>query len=202
MAVLGLIAGLTVPNIVVSIDRSKNISTLREAFQTVSAITQAGVLNGDFASITDWDIVSSTDPKGIVAYLSSKINYSKQCLATNITDEGCRRGTSGKPASGPHNAHNARWILPNGAKIQAHCPSYFNASWMTWTVTSKAYAFDMTPTGNNPDTIYVTCNLLDAPQTVFGVPLKSGMCGMYGAVYVSGDNWGAAQFDKALGYGS
>ena len=89
---LGLIAGLTVPSIVVSVDKSNNKAKIKEAFQTLTAITQEGVLNGDFASITDWNLTTSTNPKGIVGYITSKLNYSKQCLTTDTTSEGCKRG--------------------------------------------------------------------------------------------------------------
>ena len=46
-AVLGLIAGLTVPSIVTSVDRSKNKALFKETFQLISEITYNGVINGD-----------------------------------------------------------------------------------------------------------------------------------------------------------
>jgi prepilin-type N-terminal cleavage/methylation domain-containing protein len=200
LAVLGLIAGLTVPSVVVSIDRSKTRSILREAFQTISAITQAGVLNGDFAGITDWDVLSSSNPQGIVGYVRSKLNYSKQCLTTDITSDGCKRGWSGAAANDTRNAHNARFILPNGAKLQAHEGTSsnsmypWNATNMLWTVTAKAYANDMNAYNANPDTILISCNVTDATQTINGVVMKSGMCGGWDT-----STW-TAQMNIALGY--
>ena len=178
LAVLGLIAGLTVPSIVVSVDRSKNRAILKEAFQIVSAITQAGVLNGDFASITDWDIVNSTNPQGIVGYLTSKLNYSKQCLTGDTTSVGCTYKLLGYPPTGPHNNHNARWILPNGAKIQAQHTGYFfhGNHHLLWLITSKPDG-NMQYQGSNPDTLLVTCNIKEQTITTNGSEIKSGMCG-------------------------
>ncbi|MCX5921224.1 MAG: prepilin-type N-terminal cleavage/methylation domain-containing protein, partial [Candidatus Melainabacteria bacterium] len=183
LGVLGLIAGLTVPSIVNSVDRSKNRSILKESVQIISAITQAGVLNGDFASITDWNLTTSTNPKGIVGYITSKLNYSKQCLTTDITSEGCKRGWAGQPANSSNNANNARWILPNGSKIQAHGAGGQN-QWpydgfiMGWTITTKPYANDMTVSGTNPDTFILVCNISDTTQVHARWPsVKAGMCG-------------------------
>ena len=195
LAVLGLIAGLTVPSIVTSVDRSKNRSLLKEAFQTVSAITQAGVLNGDFAGITDWNTTTSTNPQGIVAYISSKLSYSKQCLTTDITSEGCKRGFPGQPANSAFNTHNTRWILPNGTKLQAFNTSSWASTIMMWTVTSKAFANDMVQTGTNPDTILLTCNTSDAIMVLStGGTLKSGMCGAY-----DNSTW-LTTFNTVMGY--
>ena len=170
------------PSVVVSVDRSRSRSVLRESFQLISAITQAGVLNGDFASITDWDIVNSTSPTGIVGYISSKLNYSKRCLMTDTTSEGCRRGWVGSAADSSYNKHNARWILPNGAKVQPHATNAgytFSPTNMLWTVTAKAYANDMVVSGTNPDTMMTNCNVTDTTITMFGVTIKPGMCGAY-----------------------
>jgi hypothetical protein len=191
--VLGLIAGLTVPSIVVSVDRGNNKAKIKEAFQTLTAITQEGVLNGDFANITNWDIVNSTDPKGIVGYITSKINYSKQCLTTDITSEGCKRGWGAQPPSSSYNQHNARWILPNGVKLQAFRPGYFNATYMLWTVTTKAYAADMQFDTNNPDSTVVVCNVGEQPYDSYGVIIKSGMCDGFESTY-----W-KPQLDNAMG---
>ena len=182
---MGLIAGLTVPSIVNSVDRSQNRAILKESVQIISAITQAGVLNGDFAGITDWNLKTSTDPNGIVGYIGSKLNYAKQCLATDTTSDGCKLGWAETPATSDYNAHNARWILPNGAKLQNYCassaPYYWNATNMLWTVTTKAYANKMNPWATFPDTIVINCNITETTQTIFGTTLKAGTCGPYGS---------------------
>ena len=150
LAVLGLIAGLTVPSVTAAVDKGRNRSALKEAFQTISAITQAGMLSGDFANLTEWTVGNATTATGIVTYITSKLNYSKQCLDTDTTSDGCKRGLTGQAANHSSNAHRARWILPNGVKVQAS-PSLvaWSATAMVWTVTAKAYAADMVTTGTN-----------------------------------------------------
>lgn len=183
LAVLGLIAGLTVPSVVTAVDRGRNRSALKEAFQTISAINQAGVLNGDFANLTEWTVGNATTPTGIVTYITSKLNYSKQCLETDTTSDGCKRGLTGQTATHSSNAHRARWILPNGVKVQAS-PSLtpaWSATAMVWTVTAKAFAADMVTTGTNPDTIVFSCNPSDVSQTINGIITKAGTCGAYDA---------------------
>ena len=186
LAVLGLIAGLTVPSVVVSVDRGKNRSILKEAFQIVSTITQEGVLNGDFDNITSWDFVTNNGAGSISNYISNKLNYSKQCLTSDITSEGCRRGSPGEPPGSGYNKHNARWILPSGAKVQFYRvgADVINSSFMLWTITSKAYAYDMKQGSDNPDTLVIECQVTTNPNAVdtWGVKLlKPGMCGAFQA---------------------
>ncbi len=197
LAVLGLIAGLTVPGIVVSVDKSKNRAILKETVQLLSQITQAGVLNGDFQSVTNWDITSS-GTGSIVDYLSSKLNFTKQCLKTDTSSAGCVRAYPGVTPAHATNTHNARWILPSGAKVQVQQPIYVTPSYILWTITSKAYANDMVHTGSNPDMIHLVCNLTEQPMQSPGEPvkpliIKAGMCGKWDV-----DFWGPL-FDKALG---
>ena len=194
LAVLGLIAGLTVPSVVASVEKQKTRAVFKEAYQIVTSITQAGQISGDFAGITDWDMVNSSNPQGIVGYVTSKLNYSKQCLATDTTSEGCRRGWLAYPPNSSHNIHNARWILPSGAKIQAYNtadPWGYNTS-MVWTITAKAYANDMTALGNNIDTSLIRCNASDSKVTVAGVTINPGQC--RGA-----DTWWDSQLNTLLG---
>jgi prepilin-type N-terminal cleavage/methylation domain-containing protein len=179
LAVLGLIAGLTVPSIVVNIAKNREKLALREAYQIVSSITAMGVLNGDFTNITNWRIDQNTiDPQGIVAYITSQLNYTKQCFVSDITSPGCRNSgwavgnlataidTSNK------NRHNARWILPNGAKIQA-LHSGGASGWadspsaMAWVITPKSYTGFMdiynTRGANSANTFMLKCNIMDTP---------------------------------------
>ncbi len=151
-------------------------------------------MNGDFSNITDWDVVNSTDPKGIVAYITSKLNITKQCFTSDTTSEGCKNGwDNGGPTSG-YNQHNARWILPNGAKVQAHhSAGYFNATYMLWTVTTKAYATNMQLHTNNPDSFLVICNVGEQPYTHWGITTKSGTCDGWEETY-----W-KPQLDNAMG---
>ena len=135
------------------------------------------MLNGEFASIADWS-VHSTNPQGIVGYITSKLNYSKQCLTTDITSEGCKRGWPGLPPTNYYNQHNARWILPNGAKVQAlNYDWWISGTTMVWTITAKAYADEM---DFNTDTTLIACNVSDTTQSVMGITVKPGMCGQAG----------------------
>ena len=173
LAVIGLIAGLTVPSVVASVESSRNKALFREIFQTISSITSEGVMNGDFNNITSWDIVNQNGAGSITNYISSKLNYSKQCLTADITSDGCKRGYPGTSANNQVNRHNARWILPSGAKVQAYDGGFFNTTYMFWMVTTKAYADDMT---FGKDTIGFQCNVTDATITSNGVIIKPGAC--------------------------
>jgi hypothetical protein len=171
---LGLIAGLTVPSIVVSVDKGKNKALLKEAFQTVSAITQAGVLNGDFTNITDWNITTSNNPQGIVGYIGSKLSYSKQCLTADVASPGCIRATQGGAPNDANNQHNGRWLLSNGAKIAFS--QYVNTSFVLYLLYAKPYASDYVSTGSNPDYLGVLCNHTDQTIVVNTITFKSGQC--------------------------
>jgi prepilin-type N-terminal cleavage/methylation domain-containing protein len=188
LGVLGLIAGLTIPNVVASVEKSKNRSVLKEAYQLISSITNAGFLNGDFQNITSWDFVTDNGSGSIANYFTEKLNYSKQCLTADVASSGCTTGypkSLDAPAASPtssHNQHNARWILPNGAKVQFHRAGtdVINPNFMFWTVTAKGYSSEMNMSGTNPDTIMFECKLsADAAlvPSYWGTVLKPGMCG-------------------------
>ena len=115
-AVLGLIAGLTVPSIVTSVDRSKNKALFKETFQLISEITYNGVINGDFANLSNDSDWWYDGPSNAVNYISSKLNYSKQCFTGDTTSDGCHLNSETNYTYGNH---NARWILTNGVKVQA-----------------------------------------------------------------------------------
>jgi prepilin-type N-terminal cleavage/methylation domain-containing protein len=112
LVVLGLIAGLTVPSIVTSVDKAKQKAVVKEAVQTISQIVNAGVLNGDFAGITDWTINSSTDP--LVSYFSSKLGgISKNCLQGDTAGLCNTYMWTYNPTHFLNN-HSGRWVLMNG----------------------------------------------------------------------------------------
>jgi prepilin-type N-terminal cleavage/methylation domain-containing protein len=175
--VLGLIAGLSIPSILVSVENTSTRSVIKEHFQTIADMTRTGVLSGDFSSMADWNLTTSTNPKGIVSYVSSKLSYTKQCFANDITSEGCKRGAPTQAANDVSNAHNARWVFANRSKLQARNASAWNGTYMTWTINTKAYANDMIDTGANLDTVIITCNVSDTTQVQNSVTLKSGSCG-------------------------
>ena len=177
LAVLGLIAGLTVPSIVASVEKSKNKAMLKEAFQLVSSITQEGVLNGSFEGISNWDI-TSTASGGIVDYFTSKFNYSKQCLVGDVLSEGCKAFyvDDGSIRDGALINHSARWILPNGSRIQTDHQSTVSASWMFWVITTKATARNWRFFGTNINSLNIACNTSQQKQTVNLIVLNPGQC--------------------------
>ena len=188
LAVLGLIAGLTVPSVINSVSRARNKALQKETVQVIASIIQDGMMNGDFTAITNWSIANTTDP--IVQYFTRKLNASKQCPD----------GTLAAPCD--HNWDNAnhqyetndsaRWVLPNGVKI------WFGIGILSPTSTAIPVLIDSKPEGTNilggrgntnPDQLAITCNILDTTQTIRGVMLKPRQCGPF----ESGNH--AAQFN-------
>ncbi|MCX5920113.1 MAG: hypothetical protein NTW61_02130 [Candidatus Melainabacteria bacterium] len=88
---------------------------MKEAIQAISQIVNAGVLNGDFAGITDWTLDSPTDP--LVKYFTDKLGgVSKQCVKGD-TAGFCNTYHS---IFGPTHFltnHSGRWVLMNGITI-------------------------------------------------------------------------------------
>ncbi len=177
LAVLGLIAGLTVPNVINSVSRAKNKALQKEAVQLIASIIQNGMMNGDFASISSWSVANTTDP--IVQYFTQKLNASVQCPQGQFTfpcDHNWDNANNQYEAS-----DSARWVLPNGVKIWLGTGGVFNpnASAIYVLIDSKPEGANI-PGGrnlSNPDQLSITCNILDTPQTLRGVTLKSGQCG-------------------------
>ena len=76
MAVLGLIATLTLPHMFMSADRAKKRAVFKEAYQALAQATHAAAMDG------------VTDSRGIVPYF----NAQKVCL-NNSVEEGCTTNT-------------------------------------------------------------------------------------------------------------
>ena len=112
LAVLGLIAGLTVPSIVAAVSLAKNRTLQKETIKEIAGIIQAGVLNGDFVSLDNTVITNSTAP--IIQYFTGKFN-----------GQNCPKGTTVFPCDfsfenvTSYENHSARWVLPNGVKIRS-----------------------------------------------------------------------------------
>ena len=180
LAVLGLIAGLSVPSIVASVEKSKNKAILKEDFQILSSIIQAGVLSGDFDSLTSWDIVNQNGPTSLTGYFNSKLNSTRQCLTGNFTSQGCNRPTSQGDDSDDHNNHNGRWVLSNGSRIKIHRISTTNTNGdVVFGIHSKANQSTFITTGSNPDFLFVRCNLSQNTLITNGLTLKAGTCDGY-----------------------
>ncbi len=169
---LGLIAGLTVPSIVASVDKSKNKAILKEDFQILSSIIQAGVLSGDFDSLTSWDIVNQNGPTSLTGYFNSKLNSTRQCLTGDFTSQGCSKNdTTSSWGNDNHNNHNGRWILPNGSKLKFHDLNQVATNGdVAFTILSKA---DQT---SFISTIVLRCNLSQNTIVTQGLTLKPGTC--------------------------
>ena len=77
MAVLGLIATLTLPHMFMSADRAKKRAAFKEAYQALAEATHAAMMDG------------AADSRGIVPYF----NAQKVCLINSLT-EGCTTRTN------------------------------------------------------------------------------------------------------------
>ena len=177
LAVLGLIAGLTVPSVVNSIEISKQKAVLKEDIQAISQIIQEGYLDGTFASITDWSVLNTTDP--IVQYFTSKLGgVVKQCARGTVTGSCNTYHGLGGPTS-VVNDHSGRWVLSNGTTI-ALVGGYVNSGYIGFTLNGK-------PEFNNGvgKQMAILCNIADVPVSVISINgqatslpvLKSGQCG-------------------------
>ena len=179
LGVLGLIAGLTVPSIINSVETAKKKALLKEALQIVTSVIQAGVLNGDFQNITTFDTVNQNGVGSISNYFTSKFN-AKQCVNANgskdVTSNGCNRGWN-NAASGGYVDHYGKWLLPNGAKISFDYPQFVTQNSISFHIFLDAYA-NYVSTGKGTNIFTLTCNITEAPYPRNGDPklLKSGTC--------------------------
>ena len=127
----------------------------------------AGLLNGEFESITSWDVINQNGPTSISGYLNSKFNNVKQCLTSDSTSYGCKPVASWGPY-GSTSPHNARWIFPNGTRVQVFDNQSawgFNPQFMIWVITAKPAATVTVPA---KDTIWFMCNLTTTPTLSTG----------------------------------
>ena len=180
LAILGLIAGLTVPSIVVSVQKAQNKTLQKEAIQTIGAIIQDGVMNGDFSSITNWDIQSSSSP--VITYFTSKLN-AIQCPKNTLTPP-CDHNNTNTPAnvSNATNNHSGRWVLPNGTKVW-----FYGTNTGAFAQGANSTGFliqiDSKPTGTNlkalgGDQLMLACNISETTNLGTNYqPVKPGMCG-------------------------
>ena len=184
LGVLGLIAGLTIPSIVTNVEKGKRQALIKEGFQAISSIVQAGYMNGDFDDITSWDIVNQKGTGSIVDYFNQKLNATYRCN-TNDTSKGCGKymsalllpnGTRPWSSPVPWN-HNAVWIMPSRAMYWIHGTSRVDRNRIEWDITSDAYAADLFIGGKNPSTVILYCNLSDTPNNPYNVkPTQPGNC--------------------------
>ena len=81
LAVLGLIATLTLPHVFMSVDRAKKRAAFKEAYQALAQATHAAMMEG------------VADSRGIIPYF----NAQKVCLNNSLT-EGCSKDTTFRPS--------------------------------------------------------------------------------------------------------
>ncbi len=176
LAVLGLIAGLTVPSVIQATERGKQRGLLKESIQAISEIVQEGYLNADFAAITDWTIDSTTDP--IVQYFTNNLGgITRQCATGNVTAPcNMRQGTAA--TSDATVAHAARWVMSNGTTLFMSGGNV-GASSLTFVINTKPQA--NSGIGNQ---MAIICNIADTVRTAQytgATPLKPAQCGPFWA---------------------
>ena len=193
LAVLGLIAGLTVPSIITSVQQAKKKAVFKEDFQALTSIINAGVLNGDFENITTWDIVNENGAGSITNYFTQKLNAVRQCLTTDTTSMGCTTNGGGLPWGDDYqNKHNGRWVMPNGSKIKfVHAITYNPQNSVGFAILVDANQTSFSYIGPTVNFNTLSCNLSQAIITEEGKRINPGQCIPFtqsGDPYVSGFN--------------
>ncbi|MCX5920361.1 MAG: type II secretion system protein, partial [Candidatus Melainabacteria bacterium] len=181
LAVLGLIAGLTVPSIINSVQVAKKRALLKESLQLISSIVQAGVLNGDFQNITTFDIVNQNGPGSITNYFTSKLN-AKQCVkpdgSKDLLSKGCDRAFN-NATSDAHVDHYGKWLLPNGVRISLSSQNWTNVRPLSFHIITDAYStYDLSWIPEKRTVFTFHCNTTDTPSPREGdsTLTKPGMC--------------------------
>ena len=186
LAVLGLIAGLTVPSIINSVETKKNKSMQREAIQVISEIINTGYLNGDFQNITNWD---GEDPNSdLVQYFTKKLN-AKHCPKGTVTPP-CTHSHGYLGLTDYHNNHSLRWVLPNGTQIMIPNSYYARPVHIDFNINTNTKPAGLSRQGvAGGEIIILGCNPGDAISTGISWPysgVKPGMC-----AFPSGSGWDA-----------
>jgi type II secretory pathway pseudopilin PulG len=172
--VLGLIAGITVPTVVHSVDTARTKAVKKEAIQMITQIIQEGYQSGDFSNISDWTLDSPSDP--IVAYFTSKLGaITKQCIKGDI-DPPCDKVSHGTSLpTHYYNDHSARWVFSNGTNfgLVANDGSQVN-------VGPNNILLDLNSKANDPNRgenhLSIWCNLSDATLSSYnGTPFKNAL---------------------------
>ena len=192
LAVLGLIAGLTVPSIITSVQQAKKKAVFKEDFQALTSIISAGVLNGDFENITTWDVVNQNGAGSITNYFTQKLNAVRQCLTTDYTSIGCTTNGGGTWGGDDQNKHNGRWVMPNGSKIKFVWATTYNPqNSVGFAILVDANQTSFSYIGPTVNFNTLSCNLSQAIITEEGKRINPGQCIPYiqsGDPYVSGFN--------------
>ena len=162
------------PSIVTAVRTASNKAKLKEAYQMVSDIMNTAGMNGDWANMTSFNTAIST-PNDVTDYFKSKLNYAKQCLASDSTSAGC---TGGDPAS------NFRFIMPNGVKISILNLGYgwYPSGYWSFRIKADAYSTYVGAWNVNPTQVDLFCNNGDVTGTAPGGTLaKPSQCVGWGS---------------------
>ena len=185
MAVLGLIAGLTVPSVVASVSKSKNKILQKETIQVLRSIVHAGVLDGSLSEISNSDMQSTSSP--LVQYFTTRLNATP-CPKGNTTFP-CDFNFENDGLTSVRNNHSARWVFSNGVKVALN---YYWIAVLGSTLPRLAFHIDSKPEGTNQpegvvgaDQISIVCNLSETTITgdtlpfsyTVQAPMKPGSCG-------------------------
>ena len=153
---------------------------MKEAYQLLREVTNNGILTGEFDAITSWDVMA-TGLGTAVDYFSSKFNAVKRCDKTDLTSAGCKQSNTNWAAAS--DAHNARWILPSGVKIQAgwyHGCGFWRGcgiSIILWTIIADANSTNSGSWDSSPTVLRLSCDVVGADYTgTDGSALKRNSC--------------------------
>ena len=181
---MGLIAGLTVPSVVNSVNISKERNAAKEAYQALSAAIQQAYMEGTLAGMSATDR-SLTNPN------SAYVKWFRSTFSGIYCENGDVTGKCSRVGYWGHYSNNAaRVILPTGAVIASIDDA---ATWGTYSpdtgfgTTTQSFTID----GNggqigDPDKpathMTVTCNLSDNTfstsqySSTMYLPIPPGTC--------------------------
>ena len=149
---------------------------MKESIQAITEIVQGGVLNGDFSSMSSFDIQSPNSP--LVQYFTTRLQ-AKNCPKDSL-DSPCDHVYEYTTKGETFNNHAARWVLNNGVRLS------FHSGW--YTTSYLNFVIDVKPTGTSKygvvdgDQLWLFCNITDAPLNAINYlqlpqPMKSTQCG-------------------------
>jgi len=174
LSVLGLIAALTLPSILNGANQGNLKTRQREAINAVQNMVYEGYMNGEFASLSNYSHVNSSDP--LVALISSKLN-ARQCPKGQQAAP-CDHNHMNEGESHTGTDHSARWVLPTGVHVWLW-GNNSTSSFMTFTIDAVP---GNTSTRNTAgaDTMWLLCNISEVPLIITGVPpIRPGQCGAW-----------------------
>jgi hypothetical protein len=125
----------------------------------VSTIIAEAGMNGDWANMTGFDTTTS-QAGDVTDYFKSKLNYAKQCVASDTTSAGCTGDVGG----------NFRFIMPNGVKITILNLGYgwYPNRYWSFRIKADAYSSYVGAWNVNPTQVDLFCNNQDVSRPTAG----------------------------------